>query len=278
MQEPYSEATYKQKIEETLIPQDVVDTLDRYLVAIAHFYSIIEIDHAWTIIKKMSGMRRSDFDALIPIFARNADAEYTIQPESDYYEDGHHDLLVTDYDAFVIFKGDRDLSDEELETIDESNFLDLFEFDIDAWARLDAERLHKPMYIPSDLLSYCDLNYVEETPYVAELRHFLEEEADFDAEKSLPDPEEDVNDKDYRKNTANECLVTIVNEVVRGPIPFGEIFNKIFEVLDDFGFEVKDDVQAENLAKVLSGVINNTRLPANRGYTAKEIGEMEKQA
>ena len=104
MLKPYSEATYKKKIRDTGIPKEVVNLLDRYLVSIAHFYLIIELDCAWDIIKKQTDIKKSDFDTLIPIMARNIDAIYTIRPQSDYYVDGTEELLLTDQDIFIYFK------------------------------------------------------------------------------------------------------------------------------------------------------------------------------
>ena len=279
MLKPYSETTYKKKIRDTGIPKEVVNLLDRYLVSIAHFYLIIELDCAWNIIKKQTDIKKSDFDTLIPIMARNIDAIYTIRPQSDYYVDGSEELLLTDQDAFIVFKAPKDGNDK-LELNEDISLEEIFEFDMDAWCRLDEARFNKPMYVPSDLLSYYDYEYIEETPYVAELRHFLEKDADFDVKKTLQNPEKDIkliDRKEYRQNLVNETLFTIVNENIRGPIKIDNIFTQIFDTLDEFGFIIKDEKQSETLINILSRLNNNTRQPVNKGYTPIELRKIMPQ-
>ncbi len=272
----YAESTYKKKLRETGIPANTVDELDYCLTSIGHFYMIIEVEEIWDIVKKFTKISKNVFDTLFPILYRNPLGSYEVEPLSEYYVDGPEDLVLTDLDSFTILKTDSDFSEnaEDNKTVD---FDELFDFDMDGWTWLDKQRRGKPLYIPADLLSYYDLDYIEETPLVSQLRHFFAFEAGFDvkqADKPIQDFVNNTTNREYKSEIVNGLIMSIFDCGIRAPMPENQAFKRIMDLINEHGFVMKSTKQVDQLVKLIVDIMNNTRLPVNRGYTPNELGRM----
>ena len=76
MKKPYADSTLKSTYKQTRIQQEKINTMIIYLTACVNFYKLIELEDAWRVIgkkcKKFGDVSRTDFDALVPSFARDS--------------------------------------------------------------------------------------------------------------------------------------------------------------------------------------------------------------
>lgn len=127
----------------------------------------------------------------------------------------------------------------------------LVDLDYEEYYKLSQMQYGKQFYIPTktELLKYCDDFYVEETPQTKAIVDFIKTEF-----KCSP-------------SDAYDLMGEMVMDIKMLDSGLDYVLNKLERM--DISFSC--DKQVERFTELYTELHNNTRLPANRGFTPKEI-------
>lgn len=126
--------------------------------------------------------------------------------------------------------------------------------DFDEYYRVADLHSKKPMYIPekSELLNYADDDYFEKTPQSNALTEFFHNKMGMDMERA--------------QELTEECQICIACAFIPIESPMEAVFNDFERMKIKF-----TKMQLDEFRRLLCGLINNTRLPCNRGFTPNEL-------
>lgn len=266
MLKPYAESTLKKKYRATGIDPDVILQVQDYIDACANFYYVLELDEAWKIIRKRVHITRRQFDALIDVICRDERMDAYIVPESEFFADGDDSRYIVSCLYLCEQNGDCDLRGFIEHVRDESDYDGPSPL-IEDWEKiypLLEQRAGKPLYVPDNLLDYCDEEYYEETPQTEAVRRFLEEH--------IREPEDfDVPDKEDFKRFLVEQAMSIMVEVIKdASVQTGEALNQALDACEACcGSFSRQELQT--LANLFMQMNNNTRMPINKGHKPNEL-------
>ena len=269
MKKPYAESTLKRKYKETGIEPERIMKAQAYLTACANFYKIIEIKDVWKVIGKKCGVTKTEFDALLPIFSRDGSLSFYIERDDEFYSDGTEELLLIDMVFLIVANDDFEIEqfNHAMEQDEEYDGPEPLEEDWDLFFELDKQRIGKPLFIPADILRYADEDYIEETPQVKAMRHFLESEIKLDEETIAPG-----DDGRTPAEEASWWAVVDMNDIILDlSVPMVQSFSKALECLEEIGYHILDVKQTQRFLDLFTDMSNNTRMPSNRGFTPNEM-------
>ena len=267
----YSDDMLQKKYKETGIPPRALLSVQEYMDACANFYGILPIDDAWTILDSLMsqskfGVRITDkqFKSVLKIMARDEDRAGYIMPKRDLFVDGDDTLLLISKYYLIDDTDECDLDrlHQYYDFKDRSQLPPVIE-NWDKFYDLYQAQLGKGLHIPDDLIEYADSEYYEMTPQVVDMICFLETRV------SGINPAEDEDEE--REIVAETAMEDFINIIQNASIPFGNTLSKTMEMYQLYDFKPMDKEAAGTFVRLFTELSNNTRLPANRGYTPKEL-------
>ncbi len=211
------------------VSKETEKLLYKYFSAINNFYEILPLNEAYNIITTQNPdlISKDAFLHFCEILRHGDQTEFLILSEDECFTDGEES---NPFHRFICHAS--------LWDYDGTEFYELFE-----------EQYGKPIYIPAKdkLLKYTDEFYLDQTPWVKNMKDFLFSVI-HDKNKASDYTEDFVwllteGDQDYRLCTERFELITKNNAK--------EYSNKFFECLYDLE--------------------SNTRMPMHRGHTPKEM-------
>ncbi len=127
----------------------------------------------------------------------------------------------------------------------------LVDFDYEDYCKLSQMQYGKQLYIPAktELLKYCDDSYIEETSQTRAIVDFIRTEF-----KCSP-------------SDAYDLMCDIVLDIKM----FDSGLDNVLNNFERMNISFSSDKQLEKFIELYRELHNNTRLPANRGFTPKEI-------
>ena len=223
----------------------------------------------WKVIGKESGVTKTEFDALLPIFARDDNLSFYAEREDAFYSDGTGELLLIDKGFLIVPNDDFDI-DQFNRTVkrgEEYDGPEPLEEDWDLFYELDKQRSGKQLFIPADILRYADEDYIEETPQVTVMRQFLEREVKLDEKASAPG-----DDGRTPAEEASWWAVVVMNDIICDlSVPMAQAASDALENLEEAGYHFRDSKQIRRFIDLFTDMSNNTRMPSNRGFTPNEM-------
>ena len=271
MLKPYAESTLKKKYRATGIDPDVILQVQNYIDACANFYCVLELDEAWKIIRKRVQLTRQQFDALIDIICRDDGMNAYIVPESELFADGDDSRYIVSCFYLCEHNEDCDLLDFFGHLRDSSDYDGPSPL-IENWERiypLLEQRAGKPLYVPDNLLDYCDEEYFEETSQTKAMQRFLEEHVCVPEDTDVPDKE------DFKRFLVEQTMQNIVEVIRDASVQTDEALNQALDACESCcGPFTRQELQT--LTRLFMQMNNNTRMPINKGYKPNELyGEAE---
>lgn len=253
MKQPYAASTLSKKYKATGIDPAVISALKEYLTACANFYFILEIPEAKKI--AASAVPSDQFDALLPILARDGSLPFYIEESRELYDDGPDDLFLIQ--KSFLLKENEDFKEKDAKALfDNPEQYDgpppLVE-DWEIFYQLDKERAGKPLVVPPDLLKYADEDYYEETPQTRSMMQFL---------NGLPFSTVDGLSKQEAAEEALWDMIDIINDV---SIPMTQDTQRVLDTLDSYGFQLQGMSQVQRFMGLYTDLSNHTRMPSNKG-------------
>ncbi len=266
MKKYYAESTLARKYAATGIPRETIEKVRTTLDACAAFYRLLPEKDVRLILRHFCGITSEQFGKLLPILYRDENLNCGIEYESEFFEDGSKEkMLFFDFDLTMRFLdySDPEVRKEYLKPGMKLEDRPLFEEYYDDLYALYEETLKKPLYIPADLLRYSDSFYYEDTPQARAMIAFIRDNLKRKAGKnrprrSFPDP-------------AVEALALLIEHIRFDSVfPSMNVQEAVF-ILEDLGYRLGGVSEMEQFTRLLTDLMNNTRIPFNRGYTPVEM-------
>ena len=265
----HSESALKKKYAETGIKQNRLESLFDCLTASAAFYYFLEYEDLLRVIRINCGIAEEEFLRLVPIISIDDRHSFILGNGKELW-DGGPDVTVLVSKGMVLGLN-TDLSEEDAE-----RYLELGEeYDgpspvVRHWDEVQELRQKtagKPLYFPPDLLDYADEDYFEETPQTEAMLWFLMNTPEFDRHEYDPDGEID----EPRWNASYDAVLSIIDSI-KGNIsnPAGRMQRDV-DYLGVLGFSFRNKDEVKQFAALYVDLSNNTRIPANRGFTPNEM-------
>lgn len=273
MKKPYAESTLKRKYRETGISPEKIEEAQRYLDACASFYKFIEMKNVWKVIGKKCSVTKAEMSKLLPIFERDDGLFFYVMREDDLYRDGTEELVLIDRDYMSV-------PSEEFTDADANAWIEMgedyegppmYEEDIEIIHALAEECAEKQLYIPADILLYADPEYMEETPQVAALRQFLEQEVKLDLKKAGASSEAVRESGKTKKSVVDAAILGFRDLICDVRIQGGQMYSSAVEAMEETGFLLRGEKQLQRFFDLFADMSNNTRMPSNRGFTPLEM-------
>ena len=273
MKKPYAESTLKRKYRETGISPEKIEEAQRYLEACASFYKFIEMKNVWKVIGKKCSVTKAEMSILLPIFVRDDGMFFYVMREADLYQDGTEELVLIDRDYMSVPNEkftDAD-ADAWIEQGEDYDGPPMYEEDIEIIYALAEECAEKQLYIPAAILLYVDPDYMEETPQVAALRQFMEQEVKLDLKKVGASPEAMREQGETKKAVVDAAILGFRDLICDVRIQGGQMFSAAVEAMKETGFQLRGEKQLQRFFDLFADMSNNTRMPSNRGFTPLEM-------
>lgn len=269
MKKPYALSTLKRlytKLNLQLEPIGVdAEDLNDYIQACANFYQVIEAEEVWKMMfralpksSKLRSLTREQFDTFLSIAARDAGIGYSVLPEKEFYCDGCDDLFIVV--NWLIFSINPDFSPEEIKKFGacvkhgiEYCGPSPLVISYDGFYALQEQREGKSLYVPKNILDYLDEDYYEKTPQTVAMKTFLR--------KVMKIP----------SNEIRSIMFVLLDDICDARISTSEALQKAIEEVEASGKPFKGDKQVDQFMQLWMDLNNNTRLPANRGFTPLEL-------
>ena len=221
------------------MPKENIDLLHDYFSAFAEFYNIISLREAFGIVKRHNGdlISEDDFTAFSEIVRHDDGYYYYILSADELYEDV-----------------------AESETMDREIVLEsMVDIDFDVYYDTSKAQKGKPLYIPEKdkLLKYADDRYYEHTPQTKALLDFLCNKIGMSSGQS--------------EDFVGECDLCIRYSIIPKEHPIDAIVNDYF--IEKIISKRFTKLQYAEFLKLVCDMVNNTRLPCNRGFTPNELAD-----
>lgn len=227
----YAESTLKRMYAKLGLPEETVSLLHNYFLAFAEFYAILPLNDAFKIIESQNKNLVTEEQFI-------AFSEIARHEEHFYWILGMNELYTQVPDGFPM----------EREIILRS----LLEYGYDDYYDLSQKQNGKKLYVPkkADLFKYCDAFYVEETPQARAVADFVK------AEFKLSPTEV--------RNLMSDIVMSIRYFDNNG-------MDNAFNCLEFMNLSFSDDQRLKEFIELYQNLHNNTRIPANRGFTPAEL-------
>jgi len=262
-QKPYAQTTLKRKYKDTGLSQPALDRLHTLLLGCVNFYKIVDVDHAFLAVEKVSGglVSREQFEAVLSVDARNDSVDYYLYPESCFYEDGSDDILLLTAPELLVAENEHftESDSEKLKQfMDEGGDMETYEGELpfcdddEKFDMLYSRKVtRQAYYYPADLAAYAEDGYYEKTAQTEQMKDFLLSlrYSDFDADDILFDMVDILCDCGLPDEAGPEmCL----------------------EVFTGDGIKLSGK-QQNTFAALYTALCDNTRMPVNNGFTNREL-------
>lgn len=227
----YAESTLKRMYAKLGLPEETVSLLHNYFLAFAEFYAILPLNDAFKIIESQNKNLVTEEQFI-------AFSEIARHEEHFYWILGMNELYTQAPDG----------SPMEREIILRS----LLEYGYDDYYDLSQKQNGKKLYVPkkADLFKYCDAFYVEETPQARAVADFVK------AEFKLSPTEV--------RNLMSDIVMSIRYFDNNG-------MDNAFNCLEFMNLSFSNDQRLKEFIELYQNLHNNTRIPANRGFTPVEL-------
>ena len=227
----YAESTIERMYRKLALPDETIGLLFDYLSAMSNLYQLLPLKDAYKIISEQN-------KGMITKEQFIAFSEIARHEEHEYYILSEDEIYIDGQKSDPI---DRTLVHESL---------CLFGFD--EYYELEEEQYGKPLCVlPKDeLLCYSDDFYTPDTPQTRAITDFLR--------KTLRMNKEDAED------VLSECDIICKLE-------FGvNNIEQVLDLIENKGVRM-NETQFEKFFSLYQDLHNNTRMPANRGFTPAEL-------
>ncbi len=272
MNKPYAPSTLKKKYRDTGITPEKIEKVKEYLVACANFYKIIEIKDAWRVIGEKCGVTKTEFESLLPIFARDESLPFYIRRYDEFYNGCPDERLLIDVEFLTALNDEFDADRYRRASAlgEEYDGPSMFIEDRQRFYDLDEQRRGKPLFIPADILLYADDEYVEQTQQVKAMRHFLEHEVKLEEDVAYPADAPTMGEEE----TSQWAVIELNDLICDVSVPAAKMIQDALECLKDMGYHFKNESQTQRFVQLFTDMSNHTRIPGNRGFTPMELMQL----
>ena len=276
MNEPYAVSTLRRMYKETGLDTKVINKVKKCMKACSNFYKVIEVEKAWQIAEKKCGVTRQAWDLLLAIFARDDGLPYYIEEERELYKNGTDKLLLIDKAYITVENEDFDPRKfvQSIQNGEEYDGPAMMDEDWDRFFELNHLRQGKEEYVPTNILNYANEQFLQETPQVEAMRHFLLQEVGLDMNseyvKECAYLARSKNVRVIRERAAKEKLLELHDLICDVKYTPNEGCNIASKNLYRDGYQLKSKHMLR-FQELYFDMSNHTRMPANCGYTPEEM-------